>query len=97
MIKIPKPINEHILLKRPKTKEKTSGGLFIPEQYQKKEQIGYVIAVGDGAYRKTYGLRKPPAKVGQTVMFHKMAGFDMILDGEEYTLVRDIEILSILT
>lgn len=79
-----KPAVGWILISRSKTQDRSSGGLFIPEMYQEKAGQGLIVATCEGS----------AFSVGATVLWVKYAGVDLDLAGEQYTLIRENEILG---
>jgi chaperonin GroES len=76
--------------------DKTAGGLFIPDTAKEKPQEGEVIAAGEGKYKED-GTRQPlDVKAGDRVLFGKYSGSEIKLDGEEYLIMREDEILGII-
>jgi chaperonin GroES len=76
--------------------DKTAGGLFIPDSAKEKPQEGQVVAVGNG--KKTEDGKTIPldVKAGDRILFGKYSGSDIKLDGEEYMIMREDEVLAIL-
>jgi chaperonin GroES len=86
-----KPLNDRILIKRLEAEEKTLGGIFIPDSAKEKPMQGVVLAVGEGKDRPL------EVKVGQTVFFRKYAGNEVTLDGVSHMIMREEEILAVLS
>ena len=75
----------------------TAGGLFIPDSAKEKPQEGEVIAAGDGKYKEN-GERQPlDVKTGDRVLFGKYSGSEIKIDGEELLIMREDEILGIVS
>ena len=91
-----RPLYDRIVVRRVETEaEKTHGGLYIPDSAKEKPQEGIIIAVGTGRYEK--GQTVPLAvKEGDRVLFGKYAGSEIKIDGEEFLIVKEEEILGIL-
>lgn len=92
-----KPLLDHILIERIKTEEKTEGGIFLPDTVEKdKSEQGMVIAVGDG--RKTEDGKIIPVAVrpGQKVVFKKYGPDDIKVEGKEYLIASESDILAII-
>ncbi len=88
------PLHDRVVIKRIEETEKTRSGLFIPDTAKEKPQQGEVIAVGDGQILES-GKRIPlDLKVGDRVLFGKYAGTDVIIDDEEYLIMRENEIFG---
>lgn len=92
-----KPLHNYVLLERIDEENKTAGGIIIPDNAKEKPSRGKVIAVGDGAFD---GDEKIPmtVKVGDVVLFAKWAATanEIKLDGRDYILIRETDILGIL-
>src|SRR6187401_3133429 len=75
----------------------TAGGLFIPDSAKEKPQEGEVIAAGDGKYKEDGTRQSLDVKAGDRVLFGKYSGSEIKLDGEEYIIMREDEILGIIS
>ncbi len=93
-----KPLHDRILLKRVETtKEEKRGGIIIPDTAKEKPMEGKVIAVGSGRLEKD-GKRTPlEVKVGDKVLFGKYAGTEIKIDDVEHVIVREDEVLGIIS
>jgi len=90
-----KPLSDKIIVQKLEPEEKTSGGIIIPDSAKEKPQEGKVIAVGPGAVDDK-GQRKPiDVKEGEHVLFAKYSGTEVKLDGEEYLILSERDILAI--
>ena len=92
-----KPLNNYVLIQRIEEENKTAGGIIIPDTAREKPSRGRVVAVGDGAFEG--GARIPmTVKAGDTVLFAKWAASanDVKIDGADYVLVKESDILGIL-
>ena len=92
-----RPLGDRILVKRKEEEEqKTAGGIIIPDTAKEKPQRGTVTAVGKGAIDEK-GDRVPmEVKEGDEVLFGKYAGNDVKVDGEEYLILKESEVLGII-
>ena len=91
-----KPLADRVLVKRIEQEEVRKGGIIIPDTAKEKPQKGEVIAVGPGRLDEN-GKRVPPeVKIGDKVIFSKYAGTEVKIDGEEYLIMREADILAIL-
>jgi chaperonin GroES len=91
-----RPLHDRILVRRVKEGEAKRGGLFIPESAKEKPQEGEVAAVGDGRLLET-GERSPvDVKAGDKILFGKYSGSEIKVDGEEFLILREDEILAVL-
>jgi len=91
-----RPLHDRVLVQRVEQEEQTSGGIIIPDTAKEKPMEAEVIAVGDGP-KNDDGSRKPlDVSAGQRVLIGKYAGSDITLDGQDYTILREQDILAIL-
>ncbi|RYZ72231.1 MAG: co-chaperone GroES [Proteobacteria bacterium] len=90
-----RPLHDRILVRRMAEEEKTAGGLFIPDNAKEKPQKGEIIATGKG--RITEDGKVPPleVKAGDKVLFSKYAGTEIKLEGQEYLMMKEEDILGI--
>jgi chaperonin GroES len=92
-----RPLYDRIVVKRVEDQEsKTAGGLFIPDNAKEKPQEGEVVAVGKGKRLDDGKLVPLDVKVGDRILFGKYSGSDIKLDGEEYMIMREDEVLGVL-
>ncbi len=92
-----KPLHDRVILRRiEETANQTAGGLFIPDTAKEKPQEGEVIAVGEGKYKEDGTRQTLDVKAGDRVLFGKYSGSEIKLDGEEYLIMREDEILGII-
>ena len=91
-----RPLHDRVLIRRVDAEEKTQGGIIIPDTAKEKPQEGKVVAVGNGAILKDGSVRKLEVKKGDTVLFAKYSGNDVVLDGEEHLIMREEDILAII-
>ncbi|HHU81502.1 MAG TPA: co-chaperone GroES [Firmicutes bacterium] len=90
-----KPLGERIVLKVMESEEKTKSGIVLPDTAKEKPQMGKVLAVGTGRVLEN-GERVPlEVKEGDTVLFAKYAGTEVKLDGEEYMVIKESDVLAI--
>ena len=91
-----RPLHDRILVQRLEEGEQKVGGIIIPDTAKEKPQQGKVIAVGNGKV-KDDGTRIPlDVKAGDRILFGKYSGQDIKLDGEEYLIMREDEVLAVL-
>ena len=86
-----KPLGDRIVIKKVEKEEKTQGGLILTSSAKEQPQIAEVLAVGPGTKDEAMEL-----KVGDKVIFAKYGGTDIKYDGEEYTIMRQSEILAVI-
>ncbi|QQS48728.1 MAG: co-chaperone GroES [Acidobacteriota bacterium] len=90
-----RPLNDRIIVRRMEEQEQMRGGLYIPDTAKEKPQEGEVIAVGNGRLLDN-GTRVPmDVKAGDRVLFGKYAGTEIKLDGEEYLILREDDVLGV--
>ncbi len=91
------PLHDRVLVRRIEAEEKTAGGIIIPDTAKEKPQEGEVIAVGAGA-RDEDGERIPlDVKVGDRILFGKWSGTEVKLDGEDLIIMKESDILGVIT
>ena len=90
-----KPLHDRVLVSRVESDQKTAGGIIIPDTAQEKPQEGKVVAIGGGA--KTEDGKKIPmdVKVGDKVLFGKWSGTEVKIDGKEYSIMKESDIMGI--
>jgi len=93
-----RPLHDRIVVKRiEESAEKTASGLFIPDSAKEKPQEGEVVAVGNGKINEKTGARTPlDVKAGDRILFGKYSGSDIKIDGNEYLIMREDEVLGVL-
>ena len=91
-----KPLDDRVVVEALPAEEKTKGGIVLPEAAKEKPQQGKVIAVGKGKVEKDGKVTPLDVKEGDTVLFGKYSGQEIKLDGEEYLIMREEEILGVL-
>jgi chaperonin GroES len=89
------PLHDRILVRRVEEPETTKSGLIIPDTAKEKPQDGEVIAVGKGKVKDDGKVIPLEVKPGDRILFGKYAGTDIILDGEDYLIMREEEVLGI--
>lgn len=91
-----RPLHDRILVRRTQEEEKTAGGLFIPDTAKEKPQRGEIVAAGKGRVTEDGKVLPLEVKVGDKVLFGKYAGTELKLDGQEYLMMREEDILGII-
>jgi len=92
-----RPLYDRVVVKRVEDKDAAmQGGLFIPDSAKEKPQEGEVMAIGKGKRMEDGTLVALDVQVGDRILFGKYSGSDIKLDGEEYMIMREDEILGIL-
>jgi chaperonin GroES len=91
------PLHDRVLVKRIDEGEQIRGGIIIPDSAKEKPQEGEVIAAGSGKYKED-GTRQPlDVKAGDRILFGKYTSSEIKIDGEELLIMREDEILGIIT
>ena len=90
-----RPLRDRVLVKRVEEEEQKVGGIIIPDTAKEKPQQGKVVAVGKGRVSDKGETFPLDVKAGDTVLFGKYAGTEIKLDGEEFLIMREEEILGI--
>ncbi len=91
------PLHDRVLVRRIEGEAKTAGGLIIPDSAKEKPQEGEVIAVGEGARKDSGELIPMAVKAGDKILFGKWSGTEVKLDGEELIIMKESDILGIIT
>ena len=91
-----RPLHDRILVKRIDEGEQKIGGIIIPDTAKEKPQQGKVIAVGAGKVKDDGGRITLDVKAGDTILFGKYSGQEIKLDGEEFLIMREEEVLAVL-
>ena len=91
-----RPLHDRIVVKRIENTEEKVGGLFIPDSAKEKPQEGEVIAAGNGKRLEDGKVAALDVKKGDRILFGKYSGSEFRLDGEEYLIMREDEVLGVL-
>jgi chaperonin GroES len=91
-----RPLNDRILVKRLEEEDKTAGGIIIPDSAKEKPAEGEIIAVGPGKLNKSGDRTAMDVNVGDRVLFSKYGGTDVKLDGDNYLIMREDDILGVI-
>lgn len=91
-----RPLNDRIIVRRTEDQEQMRGGLYIPDTAKEKPQEGEVIAVGNGKLLDNGTRIAIDIKAGDKVLFGKYAGTEIKLDGEEYLILREDDVLGVI-
>jgi len=92
-----RPLSDRLVVKRIEDQETTRNGIFIPDSAKEKPQEGEIIAVGLGKRLEDGQRVTPDVKVGDRILFGKYSGSDTKLDGTEYIIMREDDVLGVLT
>lgn len=90
-----KPLGERVVIKVLESEEKTKSGIVLPDTAKEKPQMGQVLAVGTGKTLDNGEKVALEVKEGDTVLFAKYAGTEVKLDGEEYMVLKESDILAV--
>jgi chaperonin GroES len=90
-----RPLQDRIIVKRVEEDTMTAGGLFIPETAKEKPQRGEIVAVGNGKKTEDGKVLPLDVKVGDVVLFGKYAGTEIKVDGDEYLMMREDDLLAV--
>ncbi len=90
-----RPLHDRLIVKRIEEKETVKGGIIIPDTAKEKPQEGEVIAVGNGKVLENGQKLALDVKAGDKILFGKYSGTDIKIDGEEYLILREDEVLAI--
>jgi len=91
-----RPLGEKVLIKRVEAEGKTAGGIVLPDTAKEKPKEGKVIAIGDGRILKSGERAKVQVKKGDRVLFSSYGGTEVKIDGEEYLLMSEDDILAVI-
>ena len=91
-----RPLHDRIIVQRIEEEEQRVGGIIIPDTAKEKPQQGKVIAAGKGRIEKDGKVTPLDVKAGDTVLFGKYAGQEIKIDGNEYLIIREEEVLGVI-
>lgn len=91
-----KPLQDRVIVKRLEAEERTASGIIIPDTAKEKPSEGEVVAVGPGKALDNGSRLTPTVKAGDRVLFSKYAGTEVKLDGKEFLIMREDDILGII-
>ncbi len=91
-----RPLHDRIIVERLEESEQRVGGIIIPDTAKEKPQQGKVIAVGKGRIEKDGKVTPLDVKAGDTILFGKYAGQEIKIDGSEYLIIREEEVLGVI-
>jgi chaperonin GroES len=90
------PLADRVVVRPLEESEEMRGGLYIPDTAKEKPQQGEIIAVGPGKLSEEGARLEPDVEVGQKVLYGKYSGTDVTVDGNEYLILRESDILAII-
>jgi chaperonin GroES len=91
-----RPLHDRVLIKRVEEETKTAGGIVLPGTAAEKPSRGNVIAVGRGKLLESGDIRPLDVKEGDHVLFGKYSGSEVKVDGEDYIIMREDEIMAVI-
>jgi len=91
-----RPLHDRVLIQRVESEEKSAGGIILVDSAQEKPSEGEVVAVGGGAIKEDGSVRALDLKVGEKVLFGKWSGTEIKLEGQDYLIMKESDILGIL-
>ena len=91
-----RPLHDRVLVRRVEAEEKTAGGIIIPDSAKEKPAEGEVVAVGAGAKAEDGKVTPLDVKAGDRVLFGKWSGTEVKIDGTEYLIMKESDIMGVL-
>lgn len=91
-----RPLHDRVLVKRIESEEKTKSGIIIPDTAKEKPQEGEIIAIGSGTRKEDGSLIALDVKSGDRVLFGKWSGTEIKIDGDEFLVMKESDIMGIL-
>jgi len=91
-----RPLHDRVLVKRSEEERKSPGGIVIPDNATEKPVMGKVVAVGNGKALENGEFRPLDVKAGDKILFGKYSGTEVKLDGEDYVVMREDDIMAVL-
>ena len=91
-----RPLQDRILVKRVEEETKTAGGIYIPDTAKEKPQMGQIVSVGNGKKTEDGKVIPVDVKAGDRILFGKYSGTEVKVEGEEYLIMREDDILGII-
>ena len=91
-----KPLHDRVLIEVLDSSEKTAGGIIIPDTAKEKPQEGKVIAVGPGSKSEDGKITPMDVKVGDHVLFGKWSGTEVKVDGKDYSIMKESDIMGVI-
>ncbi len=91
------PLHDRVLVRRTEGDEKTAGGLIIPDSAKEKPAEGEIVSCGEGARKDSGELIPMAVKAGDRVLFGKWSGTEVTVDGEELLMMKESDILGLLS
>ena len=92
-----RPLHDRVVVRRVESEEKTAGGIIIPDTAKEKPQEGEIIAVGPGARDESGKLVPLDVKAGDRILFGKWSGTEVKIDGQELLIMKESDVMGVLT
>lgn len=90
-----RPLHDRIIIKRAGEELKTASGILIPDNAREKPQKGEVVAVGGGKRQEDGSVMPMDIKVGDNIIFGKYAGTEVRIDGEDYLMMKEDDVMAV--
>lgn len=91
-----RPLQDRLIVERIESEEKTASGLYIPDSAKEKPQQGRVVSVGKGKVREDGTVQPLDLKEGDKILFGKYSGTEIKIDGQDYLIMREDDVLGVL-
>jgi chaperonin GroES len=91
-----RPLQDRILVKRIEEEEKTAGGIYIPDTAKEKPQMGLIVSVGNGKKTEDGKVIPVDLKAGDKVLFGKYSGTEVKVEGDDFLIMREDDILGVI-
>ena len=91
-----RPLHDRVVVERMESEQKTAGGIIIPDTAQEKPMQGKVIAVGAGARDETGKVQPLDVKANDTELFGKWSGTDVKIDGQDFLIMKESDIMGVI-
>ena len=92
-----RPLHDRVVVKRIDAEEKSKGGIIIPDTAKEKPSQGQIVAVGPGGRDESGKIIPPDVKAGDKVLFGKWSGTEVVLDGEDLLIMKESDIMGVIT
>lgn len=91
-----RPLHDRVLIKRIEAEERSAGGIILVDSAQEKPSQGEVLATGSGTIAEDGSIRALDVKVGDTVVFGKWSGTEIVIDGEDVLIMKESDIMGVM-
>ena len=91
-----RPLHDRVIIQRLEAETRSAGGIVIPDSAAEKPIRGKVVAVGQGKILENGNVRAPDIKVGDPILFGKYSGTEVKVDGEEYLVMREEDVMAVI-